>query len=109
MGDQGLIPGLGKCPGEGNGNPLRYSCLGNAMDRGAWQATVWAVARELDTTEVTEHTCLYELCVCLVVQLCLTLCDPMDCSLPGSFAHGDSPGMNVGCHALLQGIFPTQG
>ena len=58
------------------------------MDRGAWQATVWAVARELDTTEVTEHTCLYELCVCLVVQLCPTLCDPMDCSLPGSSVHG---------------------
>ena len=49
-------------------------------------------------------------CVCLVVQLCLTLCDRMNCSL-GSFVHGDSPGMNtgVGCHALLQGIFPTQG
>ena len=45
----------------------------------------------------------------LVVQSCLTLCDPMDCSLPGS--SGDSPGKNtgVGCHALLHGIFPTQG
>ena len=42
---------------------------------------------------------------------CLTLCDPMDCSLPGSSVHGNSPGQNtgVGCHALLQGIFPTQG
>ena len=40
-----------------------------------------------------------------------TLCDPMDCSPPGSSVHGDSPGKNtgVGCHALLQGIFPTQG
>ena len=40
-----------------------------------------------------------------------TLCNPMDCSLPGSSVHGDSPGKNtgVGCHALLQGIFPTQG
>ena len=47
----------------------------------------------------------------LVTQLCLTLYDPMECSLPGSFAHEDSPGKNtgVGCHALLQGIFPTQG
>ena len=45
------------------------------------------------------------------LQSCLTLCDPMDCSLLGSFVHGDSPGKNtgVGCHALLQGIFPTQG
>ena len=41
----------------------------------------------------------------------LTLCDPMGCSPPGSSVHGDSPGKNtgVGCHALLQGIFPTQG
>ena len=46
----------------------------------------------------------------LVTQLCLTLCYPMDCILPGSSVHGDSPGKNtaVGCHALLQGIFPTQ-
>ena len=49
--------------------------------------------------------------LCLVAQSCLTLCDPMDCSLPGSSVHGDSPGKNtgVGCQALLQGIFPTQG
>ena len=38
--DVGLIPGLGRSPGEGNGKPLLYSCLGNPMDRGAWQATV---------------------------------------------------------------------
>ena len=44
-------------------------------------------------------------------QLCLTLCNPMDCSTPGSSVHGDSPGKNtgMGCHALLQGIFPAQG
>ena len=49
--------------------------------------------------------------LCLVTQLCLTLCDPMDCSPPGSSVHGDSPRktIGVGCHALLQGIFPTQG
>ena len=39
-GDVGSIPGLGRPPGEGNGNPLYYSCLRNPMDRGAWQATV---------------------------------------------------------------------
>ena len=39
-GDLGLIPGLERSPGEGNGNPLQYSCLRNLMDRGAWQATV---------------------------------------------------------------------
>ena len=55
------------------------------------------------------HT--YTMCVCLVAQSCPTLCDPMDCSLPGSSVHGDSSGKNTGvsCHALLQGIFPTQG
>ena len=42
-GDLGLIPGLGRSPGEGNGNPLQYSCLGNPMDRGAWWATVHGV------------------------------------------------------------------
>ena len=49
--------------------------------------------------------------LCLVTQLCLTLCNPMDYSQPGSSVHGDSPGKNigVGCHALPQGIFPTQG
>ena len=46
----------------------------------------------------------------LLAQLCLTLCDPMDCSLPGSSVHRYSPGKDtgVGCHALLQGIFPIQ-
>ena len=39
-GDVGLIPGLGRSPGEGNGNPLQDSCLENPMDRGAWQAAV---------------------------------------------------------------------
>ena len=37
-GDLGSVPGLGRSPGEGNGNPLQYSCLENPMDRGAWQA-----------------------------------------------------------------------
>ena len=49
-GDAGLIPGLGRSPGEGNGNPLQYSCLENSMDRGTWQATVHEVAKELDRT-----------------------------------------------------------
>ena len=44
-GDLGLIPGSERPPGEGNGNPLQYSCLENPMDRGAWQATVHRVAR----------------------------------------------------------------
>jgi len=44
-GDPGLILASGRSPGEGNGNPLQYSCLGNPMDRGAWWATVHGVAR----------------------------------------------------------------
>ena len=45
VGDPGSIPGLGRSPGEGNGNPLQYSCLENPMDGGAWKATVHGVAK----------------------------------------------------------------
>ena len=45
MGDTGLIPGSGRSPGEGNGNSLQYSCLGNPMDRGTWEATAHGVPR----------------------------------------------------------------
>ena len=48
-GDLGLIPGLGRSPGERNGNPLQYSCLGNPRDRGAWWASSWS-RKESDTT-----------------------------------------------------------
>ena len=44
-GDVGLIPGSGRSPGEGNGNPLQYSCLENPMDRGAWWAAVHGVTK----------------------------------------------------------------
>ena len=49
-GDPGLIPGSGRSPGEGNGNPLQYSCLEKAMDRGVWWAVIHGAA-ESDTTE----------------------------------------------------------
>ena len=45
VGDTGSIPGLGRSPREGNGNPLQYSCLGNPMNRGAWWAIVHGVAK----------------------------------------------------------------
>ena len=45
-----MTPGLGRSPGEGNGNPLQYSYLGNPMDRGAWWVTVHGDAKELDMT-----------------------------------------------------------
>ena len=49
-GDWGSLLGLGRSPGEGNDNPLQYSCLGNPMDRGVCQATVLGVAKESDMT-----------------------------------------------------------
>ena len=54
---------------------------------------------------------LEAVCICLVTQSCLILCDPMDCSPSGSFVHGNSPGKitGMGCHALLQGTLRTQG
>ena len=65
-------------------------------DREAWHTAVHGVAKSW---------------TCLSAQLCLTLCNPMDCSPSGSSVHGDSLGKNtgVGCHVLLWGIFPTQG
>ena len=51
--DTGLIPGLGKSPGRGNGTIFQYSCLENSTVRGAWQAVVHGGHKELDTTEHT--------------------------------------------------------
>ena len=49
-GDAGLVSGLGRSPGGGNGNPLQYSCLGNPVDRDVWRATVHEVTKKLGTT-----------------------------------------------------------
>ena len=49
-GDSGSAPRLGRSSGKGNGNPLQYSCLGNPMDRGAWWAIVYGVAKKEDVT-----------------------------------------------------------
>ena len=51
----GSIPRLERSPGEGNGNPLQYSCVENPMDREAWWATDHAVTKELDTTQLLNH------------------------------------------------------
>ena len=103
--DPGSIPGSGRTPGEGNGNPLQYSCLGNSMDRGAWLAT------KLD---VIDHACTdcpgwvsllkspssqiltlvtsfakesnipsFQGLLLLISHSCVWLCDAMDCSMPG--------------------------
>ena len=122
--DVGLIPGSGRSPGVGNGDLLQYSCLQSSTDRGDCP---WS-HKELDMTEVTEHThqspsgdrnhsryfSSESEKESEVAQSCLTLCGPMDCSLPGSSVHGisqarmGSHSTGVGCHSLLQGIFPTQ-
>ena len=112
-GDLCSIPGLGRYPGEGNSYPLQYSGLENSMD-----CIVCGV--EKSQTRLSDfhfhfsQQKLIQHCkaiMCLVSQSCPTLCNPMDCSPPGSSVHRDSPGKNtgVGCHALLPGIFPTQG
>ena len=51
----GSIPGLGQSPGGGNGNPFQDSCLENSMDRGAWQATVHGVTKELNMTATIQQ------------------------------------------------------
>ena len=58
-GNLGLIPGLGKSPGEGNGNPLQYPCLENSMDRGVWQATVHGVTKS--QTRLSDFTFTFHL------------------------------------------------
>ena len=65
----------------------------------------------LRLNEMVKYSVEYCAVLCLVTQSCLTLCDPMDWSLPGSSIHGNSLGKNTGagCHALCQGILPTQG
>ena len=57
-GDQGLIPGSGRSPGEGNGNPLQYSCMENPMDGGAWWATVPRVTKS--QTQLSDFTFSYD-------------------------------------------------
>ena len=57
-GEMGSIPGMGKSPREGNGNPVQYSCLENSMDRGAWWATVHGVAKSwIQLKRPSMHTC----------------------------------------------------
>ena len=72
-GDVGLIPGLRRCPGGGNGNPLQYSCLGSAMDRGAWRATVRGVVKESDTAEHTAQVRVNSLLFCPIWRVTFSI------------------------------------
>ena len=56
VGDPSLIPGSGRSPGEGNGKALKYSCLENSMDRGAWQVTVLGVTKSQTQLRTHAHT-----------------------------------------------------
>ena len=71
MQDAGLIPVLGRSPGEGNGHPFQYSCLENSVGRGAWRAII--------SVQFSS-----------AVQSCLTLCDPINSSTPGLPVHHHS-------------------
>ena len=84
-GDLGWIPGSGRSPGKGNGNPLQYSCLENPMDGGAWWATVHGVAKSRTPQQLHFHFQFSS-----VTQSCPTLCDPMDCSKSGFPDHHHS-------------------
>ena len=64
-GEAGLIPGLWRFPKEGNDNPLQYFCPGNAMDRGAWWATVHGVTKESDETKWPNHLTYWKLSPCM--------------------------------------------
>ena len=96
-GDLGSIFGLGRSPGIGNGNPIQYSCLDNSMDRGTWWVTVHGVAKSMTWLSTHTHTHTHTNIIIIqsitlnefssVTQLCLTLCDPMDCSTPGFPVH----------------------
>ena len=59
-GDVGSVTGLGRFPGEGNGKPLQYACLGNPMDRGTWHATLYGVTKESDTTVTKQEKRVWE-------------------------------------------------
>ena len=71
--DPGLIPGSGRSPEEGNGNPLQYSCLENSMDRGAWQATVHGVARVRHDLETETPPILSDIVHVIATSLLLQL------------------------------------
>ena len=74
VGEPVSIPGLGRSPGEWNGNPLQYSCLENPMDRGAWQATVHGAAKGW-TRLSNYHSHTQESMVCCVVLSCSVASD----------------------------------
>jgi len=90
--DPGSIPGSGRSPEEGNGNPLQYSHLENPMDGGAWWAAVHGVAKSRTRPSDFTFTLLIKTFQFnSVAQSCPTLCDPMNRSTPGLPVHHQLP------------------
>ena len=95
-GDAGLIPGLGRSPGGGHGNPFQYSCWKNPMDRGGWRATVhrvtksWTQLKLLSTHTYTAqgNSILFVIVCAKSFESYLSLCDPIDYSPPCFSDHG---------------------
>ena len=67
--DMGSVPGLGRSPGVGNGNPLQYACLENSVDRGAWRATVLGVAKS--RTQLSNGRFHFVLTACFQLRIFL--------------------------------------
>ena len=115
-----MIPGLGRFPEEGNGNPLQYSCLEDPINRGAWSATVLG-SQELDTTEQLTHIHIPDLDIPRNLSkqstwkgLCLVTLDSLQPHglLPARLLcpwHFPGKNTGVGCHFPLHGIILTQG
>ena len=103
VGDPDLIPGWGRSPGEGNGNPLQYCCLENPMDRGAWKATVYGVKRSW--TQLSDFTSLQampESLWLLGLQHASLLCLPLS---PGVCSY--SCPLSQWCHTSISPPFPA--
>ena len=112
MADPSLIPGSGRCPGEGNSSPPQYSCLEKSMDRGSWWATSPWDHKGSDTTEWLTHFCLSLMQKWSEVKWSESHSVVSDSLQPhGLYSPWNSSGQNtgVGSLSLFQGIFPTQG
>ena len=92
-GDPGLISGLGRSPGEGSGHPLQYSCLGNALDRGAWWATVHGVAKSLIPLSDFPFTFHFH----ALEKEMATQSSVLACRTPGM---GEPGGLSMGSHRV---------
>ena len=123
-GDLGLIPGWGRSPGEGNGDPLQYSCPENPKDRGAWRLQPMGSKRVGHNLATKQQQRVYDFSS--VAQSYLTLCNSMDCSRQAPLSMGFSrqeywsglpfappgdlpdPRMEPGSPAMAGGFFTTE-